>query len=98
MKGLVKICTNCEHNTEFGEISIEFERKGIRAAMSGIPAMVCPHCGQEYVPGEIASDVINTVSLTIDHTVDLFRRAEQHRKELLPNIPAAEHIRLALAV
>ncbi|MCK4488376.1 MAG: YgiT-type zinc finger protein [Desulfobacterales bacterium] len=44
------ICSECGTKTEFQEISIDFERKGIHATISGILAMVCPNCGEKYVP------------------------------------------------
>jgi len=53
----------------------------------GIPAMVCPKCGEEYVPGDIAGDVIDTVSRTIDETEGLLKRTETHRKNLLTEHP-----------
>jgi YgiT-type zinc finger domain-containing protein len=84
IKGIIKICSECGTRTELREISIEFERKGVQATMSGVPAMVCPQCGEEYVPGEIASDVVDTVSRTIDGTVDLLKRTQAFRRELLP--------------
>ncbi len=96
MKGLITVCTNCGHATKLREISIEFERKGVRATMSGIPAMVCPNCGAEYVPGEIASDVVDTVSRAIDDTMQLLKRAELHRRELLADRPGRGRLELAL--
>ncbi len=75
-----------------------FERHGITATMSGIPAMVCPQCGQEYVPGEIAGDVIDTVSRTIDATEALLKRTDHHRRELFPNRTGLPQERLELAL
>ena len=89
MKGLITICSGCGTKTELQEISINFERKGIRAIMTGIPAMVCPKCGEEYVPGDIAGDVIDTVSRTIDETEGLLKRTETHRKNLLIEHPVS---------
>jgi len=99
MKGLITICSDCGAKTELQEISIEFERKGIRATMSGIVAMVCPNCGKEYVPGDIAGDVIDVVSRTIDETEGLLKRTEAHRKSLLLERPilAAKQLELTLA-
>jgi YgiT-type zinc finger domain-containing protein len=98
MKGLITVCSECRTPTELREITIEFERKGIKAAMSGIPAMVCPRCGQEYVPGEIAGDVIDTVSHTIDMTEALLKRTAHHHKELFPNLSGLPPERLELAL
>lgn len=84
MKGLITVCSECGTETELREINIEFERKGVRAVMSGIPAMVCPQCGEEYVPGEIASTVVDTVSRTIDETADLLKHAHALHQQLIP--------------
>jgi YgiT-type zinc finger domain-containing protein len=98
MKGLITICSECGTKTELQEIMIEFERKGVRVAMSGIPAMVCPHCGEQYVPGDIAGDVIDTVSLVIDETEELLKRTEACRQKLLIERPAISPKRLELAL
>ena len=83
-RSLITCCAKCNCSTELREITIEFERKGIRATMRGIPAMVCPQCGEEHVPGEIAGDVIDTVSKAIDDTEALLKRSDQQRRELAP--------------
>jgi len=98
MKGLITVCSECGTATELREISIEFERQGVRAVMSGIPAMVCPKCGEEYVPGEIAGDVIETVSRTIDGTAMLFQRTQEHRLRLAPQYQHRISKRLELAL
>ena len=37
---------------------MEFERKGVQVKIEGIPAMVCPNCGEKaFAPG-IAEQVI----------------------------------------
>ncbi|MDI6792801.1 MAG: YgiT-type zinc finger protein [bacterium] len=83
MKGLITICSECRGKTKLKEITIKFDRKGIQALMTGIPAMVCPQCGQEYVPGAIAGDVIATVSQTIDQVEGLLKRSQVQREKLL---------------
>jgi len=98
MKGLVTVCPECGTKTELREITIEFERKGIQAAMSGIPAMACLHCGEQYVPGEIAGDVIDSVSSAVDQLGSLLRRAETRRRELLPRMAAQSSGRLELVL
>lgn len=82
MKGLIRCCSECQAETELREISIEFERKGVRAIMSGIPAMVCTNCGEKYVPGDIAGYIIDIVSRTIDDTESLLKKTEAQRKSL----------------
>ena len=66
--------------------------------MSGIPAMVCPQCGQEYIPGDIAGDVIGTVSRTIDTTEALLKRTDHRRRELFPDRSELPPERLELAL
>lgn len=56
MKGLRTTCSECGTATVFQEITIDFERKGVKAVVSGVPAMVCPRWGEKYVPGEIAGE------------------------------------------
>ncbi len=97
MKGLITVCSECGTKTELQTIDIEFERKGVRALMSGIPAMVCPQCDKEYVPGEIAGAVIETVSRTIDETADLLKRTHTLRQRLIPKQTGMRE-RLELAV
>lgn len=99
IKGMVTVCSECGTPTELREISIEFERKGIQATMSGVPAMVCPKCGEEYVPGEIASAVVDTVSRTIDSTASLLKQTQAFRRELLPTgrVTIQECLELAVA-
>ena len=98
MKGLITVCSECRIPTELRDITITFERNGIKASMSGIPAMVCPRCGQEYVPGEISGDIIDTVSRTIDSTEALLKRTDHRRKELFPDASEASPERLELAL
>ena len=98
MKGLITICSECQTPTELRDIAITFERNGIKAAMSGIPAMVCPKCGQEYIPGEIAGDVIDTISRTIDNTEALLKRTDDRRRELFPDQSDLSPERLELAL
>ena len=43
MKGLITICSECGAKTELQEISIEFERKGIRAILFGMAIAVGLH-------------------------------------------------------
>ena len=99
IKGMIKVCSECEARTELREISIKFERRGVRATMSGIPAMVCPQCGEEYVPGEIASAVVDTVSRTIDGTADLLKQTQAFRRKLLltGRVTMREGLELAVA-
>ncbi len=54
-----KICTECKQaETQIQLVSMEFEREGVQVKVEGIPAMVCPNCGEKaFAPG-IAEQVI----------------------------------------
>jgi YgiT-type zinc finger domain-containing protein len=54
-----KICTECKQaKTQFQLVSMEFEREGVQVTVEGIPAMVCPNCGETaFAPG-VAEQVI----------------------------------------
>ncbi|MBI1926790.1 YgiT-type zinc finger protein [Candidatus Poribacteria bacterium] len=54
-----EICTECKQvETQFQLVSMEFERGGVQVKVEGIPAMVCPNCGEKaFAPG-IAEQVI----------------------------------------
>ena len=99
IKGIVTTCSECGTQAELREISIELDRKGVQASMSGVPAMVCPQCGEEYVPGEIANAVVDTVSRTIDGTADLLKQTLAFRRELFPTgqVTIQECLELAVA-
>jgi YgiT-type zinc finger domain-containing protein len=54
-----EICTECKQaETQFQLVSMEFERADVQVKVEGIPAMVCPNCGEKaFAPG-IAEQVI----------------------------------------
>lgn len=54
-----KGCTECKQSeTKFQFVSMEFEREGVHVKVEGIPAMVCPNCGEKaFAPG-VAEQVI----------------------------------------
>ncbi len=75
MKGLKKICSECGMKTELQAISLEVERHGIKATMTGVPAMVCPRCGEQYIPGEVAGKIIDLLHNILDQTESAFHQA-----------------------
>jgi len=45
-------CTDCDAIMEFKTVAQEFERHGVRVRICGIPAAVCPRCGDiSFAPG-----------------------------------------------
>ena len=48
------ICVMCRQaETVDGLISIHFERGEFRVIVNGVPARVCPGCGESYVDEEV---------------------------------------------
>lgn len=47
-------CTDCGAWMKFGTIGREFNRDGVRVRLGGIPAAVCPKCGDvSFAPGVV---------------------------------------------
>jgi YgiT-type zinc finger domain-containing protein len=61
MKGLKKTCSECGTPTELKEIVLHFERNSLKVRVTGVPAMVCPRCGQKYVPSSVSREVLEIV-------------------------------------
>ena len=54
-----KICTECKQTeTQFQFILMEFEREGVQVKIEGIPAMVCPNCGEKALAPGITEQII----------------------------------------
>lgn len=47
------ICRQAE--TRPGKATVTLERDGVTLVIKGVPAMVCPNCGEEYVD-EVVTD------------------------------------------
>jgi len=55
-------CTDCGAILEAKEVSQEFVREGVRVCISGIPALVCPNCGDvSFAPG-VAQKVVEAAN------------------------------------
>lgn len=54
-------CTACGQ-TSVGEglVTLTFEREGTVIVIKEVPGLVCPNCGEEYVPDEIATHALET--------------------------------------
>ncbi len=66
-------CTDCGAKMELRTVSQEFEREGLRVRITGIPAAVCPECGDiSFAPG-VADNIVKAAN-------SLFAlAAERHR-------------------
>ena len=52
------ICKQAE--THPGRATITLQRNGITLVIKGVPALVCPNCGEEYVDEEITRRLLQT--------------------------------------
>lgn len=50
------ICKQAE--TRPGKVTVTLERDGITLVIKGVPARVCPNCGEEYVDEEITGRLL----------------------------------------
>lgn len=44
-------CTNCGAQTRWTTTHVEMDDGASSIRVTGVPAMVCPECGEEYLPG-----------------------------------------------
>jgi YgiT-type zinc finger domain-containing protein len=48
-------CTTCgQAEPQSGTTTVTVEREGTMLVMRGVPALVCPNCGEDYVSEETA--------------------------------------------
>lgn len=52
------ICKQAE--TEPGRATVTLERNGVTLVVKGVPARVCPNCGEEYVDEEITEQLLRS--------------------------------------
>ena len=57
MKGIKKLCSECKVENELREITLHLGRGDIKVEVTGVPAMVCPRCDQEYIPSSVSKEV-----------------------------------------
>ena len=43
-----------------GHVTLTFERSGTTVVVKGVPALVCPNCGEEHVSDDIAARALET--------------------------------------
>ena len=54
-------CVICKHaETQDGKATITLERGGLTLVVKGVPARVCPNCGEEYVDETVAAELLRT--------------------------------------
>ena len=53
------ICTICRQaDLDSGTATVTLERAGTTFIMKGVPAVVCPNCGEEYVSDDVSARVL----------------------------------------
>jgi YgiT-type zinc finger domain-containing protein len=52
------ICKQAE--TQPGKVTVTLEREGVTLVIKGVPASVCPNCGEDYVDEEITARLLRT--------------------------------------
>ncbi len=54
-------CVVCKHGeTHPGKATVTLERDGATLVIKGVPADVCPNCGEEYVSEEITARLLKS--------------------------------------
>ncbi len=56
-------CTTCgQADPQAGTTTITIERDGTTLVMKGVPALVCPNCGEDYVSEETTRRISATAA------------------------------------
>jgi YgiT-type zinc finger domain-containing protein len=52
-------CVICKQGElEAGKVTVTLERKGSTLVFKGVPAQVCPSCGEEYVDEKVSASLL----------------------------------------
>ncbi len=70
-----RLCADCHEETQWQQVSQEFERDGLRVRISGIPAMVCPHCGAISYPAGVPDKILAAARSLFELLADRHRGA-----------------------
>jgi len=64
-------CTTCGGLAEprAGTTTVTVERDGATLVMKGVPALVCPNCGEDYVSEETAGRISAAAAEVVDKGV-----------------------------
>jgi YgiT-type zinc finger domain-containing protein len=52
------VCKGTE--TQSGTATVTLERDQLTLVVKGVPAQVCPNCGEEYVDEQVAAQLLET--------------------------------------
>jgi YgiT-type zinc finger domain-containing protein len=60
-------CTTCRQaETREGTTTVTVERGGTMLVMQGVPALICPNCGEDYVGEDIARRIAKAAAEVAD--------------------------------
>jgi YgiT-type zinc finger domain-containing protein len=76
---LERACSDCGGAVRWRTITQEYEREGMRVAVSGIRVLVCEQCGEVYFEPGGAQALVEAV----ESLFALARRNEQHKGPLV---------------
>jgi YgiT-type zinc finger domain-containing protein len=52
-------CVICKQGElKAGKVTVTLERKGVTLVFKGVPAQVCPNCGEEYVDEDVSASLL----------------------------------------
>ncbi len=52
-------CVICKQGElKAGKVTVTLERKGSTLVFKGVPAQVCPNCGEEYVDEDVSAKLL----------------------------------------
>ena len=65
-------CVVCKQDeTRPGTTTVTLEREGATVVIKGVPARVCPNCGEEYVDEQVAHELLETAVDAVRHGVQV---------------------------
>jgi len=54
-------CVICKHaETRPGKATVTLERGASTLVVKGVPALICPNCGEEYVDENVAGELLRS--------------------------------------
>jgi len=58
-------CVVCKQaDTRPGTTTVTLDRDGLTVVFKGVPAQVCPNCGEDYVDSAVADRLLKEAELT----------------------------------
>jgi YgiT-type zinc finger domain-containing protein len=54
------VCRNAD--TQAGAATVTLEHGGLTLVVKGVPAQVCPNCGERYVDEQVGTELLETAT------------------------------------